>query len=284
MFRSKAHFLMLCNLKYLELQTVLLKRFQIFKNEEIRILKKENMKTILYEWAKELTKQNNKSINITEIPSEVFKNKKISDILKADVECSWLVDKIVLKKEKEIKEIKETNEQKEQIEQNKNVKESIPFTEQELKKQDNLFFDEYPNLFYYEYPQYPYNYYEKKKMTNFYSLLKFPYNDILNISKYIKKENIKEGSEKQIDTNQNIHMDVDMNMNMNTFEGKTTKLTNTSTEHTTSTVSTVSENNTSSKENISEEDIVVNTDFVNFSSESFIYTPSEMETSKEKHF
>ncbi|CRG99799.1 conserved Plasmodium protein, unknown function [Plasmodium relictum] len=183
MFRSKAHFLMLANLKYLELQKLLLNRFQIFKNEEIRILKKENMKIILYEWAKFLTEEN-KDTNIINIPTKVLKNKKVIEILKDDTDCKWLVNKINIKNNNDDNMNKVEND--------------------ELKKIDNLHFDEYPQLFYYEYPQFPYNYYDKKKMTNLYSLIKFPYNDILNISKRIKnddtkKENeIKEKEEKRI--------------------------------------------------------------------------------------
>ncbi|ETW45213.1 hypothetical protein PFNF135_00541 [Plasmodium falciparum NF135/5.C10] len=101
MFRSKAHFLMLANLKYLELQDLLLKRFQVFKNEEIRILKKENMKRILYEWAKFLIKENDNT-NITYIPQKVLQNNKVQDILKNDIDCEWLVNKIHISNDEQI--------------------------------------------------------------------------------------------------------------------------------------------------------------------------------------
>ncbi|ETB59193.1 hypothetical protein YYC_03445 [Plasmodium yoelii 17X] len=190
MFRSDSHFLMVTNLRFLELQKMLLNRFQIFKNEEIRILKKDNMKTILYEWAKFLTKENIKT-NITNIPEKVLENKIVTKIINDDIDCKWLVNKINVKNKNENNIIKN----------------------QELKKIDNLHFDDYPNLFYYEYPQFPYNYYDKKKMTNFYSLIKFPYNDIINISRKIKtdEEREKNGQEtEQHEITDMLHPDKDI--------------------------------------------------------------------------
>ncbi|SOV73934.1 conserved Plasmodium protein, unknown function [Plasmodium sp. gorilla clade G3] len=227
MFRSKAHFLMLSNLKYLELQDLLLKRFQVFKNEEIRILKKENMKCILYEWAKFLIKENYNT-NITYIPQEVLHNNKVQDILKNDIDCKWLVNKIHISNDKNI-----------------NINSSNNFEELK-KKKDALHFDEYPNLFYYEYPQFPYNYYDKKKMSNFYSLIKFPYKDILNISKNIKNiSNEEEQKTKNDQTNNNVS------------------------------------NNEENKKN---QDIVhMNNNNVNYTDHSYVYAPCEMETSKENY-
>ncbi|SOV20876.1 conserved Plasmodium protein, unknown function [Plasmodium sp. DRC-Itaito] len=227
MFRSKAHFLMLANLKYLELQDLLLKRFQVFKNEEIRILKKENMKCILYEWAKFLI-QENYNTNITYIPQEVLHNKKVQDILKNDIDCEWLVNKIHISKDENIN-INSTN----------NIEEL-------KKKKDALHYDEYPNLFYYEYPQFPYNYYDKKKMSNFYSLIKFPYKDILNISKNIK--NISNEEEQKTINNQ-----------------------------TNNNVSNIEENK------INKDIVHINNNNVNYTDHSYVYAPCEMETSKENY-
>lgn len=175
MYRSEAHRLMLTNLKFLELQDKLLRRFQIFKNEEIRILKKDNMKVILHEWAKELIEKNNQQVNITHIPKEVLEKKIVGNILKNDIECNWLVRRIILTNSNIINDSKTENDR------------NHTMSTEELHKKDELFFDEYPDLFHYEYPQYPYNYYNKKKMTQLYGLIKFPYNDIMNISKRIPK-------------------------------------------------------------------------------------------------
>ncbi|KJP89666.1 hypothetical protein AK88_00624 [Plasmodium fragile] len=234
MFRSEAHFRMLANLRFLELQKLLLKRFQIFKNEEITVLKKGNMKTILNEWAEFLTKEQ-KRTNITHIPDEVLQSKKVADILKDDIECRWLVDRI--------------NVGSNQGGVNDIISDAdLGHDGSALSKMDQLHFDEYPNLFYYEYPQFPYNYYDKKKMSNFYSLIKFPYNDILNISRKIKRDvtppggngNAEEGKMKQsekprADALESTHVDV------------------------------------------------VDDDFMNYSSNSYVYAPSEMETSKENY-
>lgn len=227
MFRSKAHQLMLTNLKFLELQDKLLNRFQIFKNEEIRILKKENMKLILHEWAKELTQQNQK-VNLIYIPKKVLENKVVEDILKNDIECRWLVRRITLGNSDDSMLL--TN--------------NIPsiLNTKELQRRDELFFDEYPELFYYEYPQYPYNYYNKKKMTQLYSLIKFPYNDIMNISKKIQRSLPSPESE---------------NYKIEEKEKLTTKET--------TTTNVVDEYN------------------MNYSENNYIYSPSEMETAKEKH-
>ncbi|GAW80692.1 hypothetical protein, conserved [Plasmodium gonderi] len=223
MFRSEAHFQMLANLRFLELQKLLLNRFQIFKNEEISILKKDSMKSILYEWAKFLTKEEKKT-NMTHIPNEVLQNKKVVQILRDNIDCRWLVNKINIK--------------------GKNSDDDHVVVEPDvLKKLDKLHFDEYPNLFYYEYPQFPYNYYDKKKMTNFYSLIKFPYNDILNISKMTKN---------------------DQNLPDNIEEDKKKHLTG----------------EVMGSTNVD----VVHTQQVNYSSNSYIYSPSEIETSKENYY
>ncbi|SCM06497.1 conserved Plasmodium protein, unknown function [Plasmodium chabaudi adami] len=234
MFRSNSHFLMVTNLRFLELQKMLLNRFQVFKNEEIRILKKDNMKTILYEWAKFLTKQNIKT-NITNIPEQVLENKIVTKIINDDIDCKWLVDKINV--------------------QNKNENNIIQ--NEELKKIDNLHFDEYPQLFYYEYPQFPYNYYDKKKMTNFYSLIKFPYNDIINISRKIKNDKEDEQNDlSKVDDTKNMLNDKDhqdlykLNKNCENIQ-KT------------------------------EEEDSLNSE--NYSCDNYIYAPSEMETSKENY-
>ncbi|KEG01048.1 conserved Plasmodium protein, unknown function [Plasmodium vinckei vinckei] len=230
MFRSNSHFLMVTNLRFLELQKMLLNRFQIFKNEEIRILKKDNMKTILYEWAKFLTTQNIKT-NITNIPEQVLENKIVTKIINDDIDCKWLVDKINV--------------------QNKNENNIIP--NEELKKIDNLHFDEYPQLFYYQYPQFPYNYYDKKKMTNFYSLIKFPYNDIINISRKIKNDKEDE------------HNDLSKaNETKNMLSDK---------DH-----QTIQK---SKEEEEEKEDDSLNSN--NYSCDNYIYAPSEMETSKENY-
>ncbi|CRG95355.1 conserved Plasmodium protein, unknown function [Plasmodium gallinaceum] len=231
MFRSKAHFLMLANLKYLELQKLLLNRFQIFKNEEIRILKKENMKTILYEWAKFLTEKN-QDTNITNIPPEVLKIKKVIEILKDDIDCKWLIDKINI--------------------ENNNGNNINKVENDELKKIDNLHFDEYPQLFYYEYPQYPYNYYDKKKMTSLYSLIKFPYNDILNISKRVNVDNLKKGNEIQEKEEKEEKKEKKEKEENKINESITKKLNE-------------------------------NENFINYSNNNYVYAPSEMETSKENY-
>ncbi|CAA9987933.1 conserved Plasmodium protein, unknown function [Plasmodium knowlesi strain H] len=238
MFRSEAHFRMLTNLRFLELQKLLLKRFQIFKNEEITILKKDSMKTILNEWAEFLTKEQ-KGTNITHIPDEVLQNKKVADILRDDIECRWLVGRINVGNNQESPV--GTNDV------NSSCSAALARKGTALSKIDQLHFDEYPNLFHYEYPQFPYNYYDKKKMENFYSLLKFPYNDILKISKMIKRdvispsgnaeegEILQQGGKAQSEVLESTHVDV------------------------------------------------VNDDFMNYSSNSYVYAPSEMETSKENY-
>ncbi|CAD2097558.1 hypothetical protein YYG_03963 [Plasmodium vinckei petteri] len=234
MFRSNSHFLMVTNMRFLELQKMLLNRFQTFKNEEIRILKKDNMKTILYEWAKFLTTQNIKT-NITNIPEQVLENKIVTKIISDDIDCKWLVNKINV--------------------QNKNENNIIQ--NEELKKIDNLHFDEYPQLFYYQYPQFPYNYYDKKKMTNFYSLIKFPYNDIINISRKIKNDKQDEQNDlSKVDDTKNMLNDKD---NQNLYK--------------------LNKN----YENIqkTEEEDSLNSD--NYSCDNYIYAPSEMETSKENY-
>ncbi|KAI4838958.1 hypothetical protein MKS88_002470 [Plasmodium brasilianum] len=252
MFRSEAHFLMLANLRFLELQKLLLNRFQTFKNEEIRILKKDKMKEILYEWAKFLTKEKKKT-NITSIPQDVLQNKKVIEILKEDIDCKWLVNKINIKTNKRDYKVEED------IQQN---------ATNELKKIDNLHFDEYPELFYYEYPQFPYNYYDKKKMSSFYSLIKFPYNDILNISRRIKSsssiedEEVIRWKEHKEEVQQNYdHSIVKKQLNDNLDVTKN-----------------------------EDEDVLQKLpeqqgeSVVNYSSSSYIYAPSEMDTSKEKYF
>ncbi|CAD2097851.1 conserved Plasmodium protein, unknown function [Plasmodium vinckei] len=213
---------------------MLLNRFQTFKNEEIRILKKDNMKTILYEWAKFLTTQNIKT-NITNIPEQVLENKIVTKIINDDIDCKWLVNKINV--------------------QNKNENNIIQ--NEELKKIDNLHFDEYPQLFYYQYPQFPYNYYDKKKMTNFYSLIKFPYNDIINISRKIQNDKQDEQNDlSKLDDTKNMLNDKD---NQNLYK--------------------LNKN----YENIqkTEEEDSLNPD--NYSCDNYIYAPSEMETSKENY-
>ncbi|CAD2086186.1 conserved Plasmodium protein, unknown function [Plasmodium vinckei brucechwatti] len=214
---------------------MLLNRFQTFKNEEIRILKKDNMKTILYEWAKFLTTQNIKT-NITNIPEQVLENKIVTKIINDDIDCKWLVNKINVQ-----------NKSENNIIQNK-----------ELNKIDNLHFDEYPQLFYYQYPQFPYNYYDKKKMTNFYSLIKFPYNDIINISRKIKNDKEDEQNDlSKVDDTKNMLNDKD---NQNLY-----KLNK----------------NYENIQKTEEEEDSLNSD--NYSCDNYIYAPSEMETSKENY-
>ncbi|CAD2086197.1 conserved Plasmodium protein, unknown function [Plasmodium vinckei lentum] len=213
---------------------MLLNRFQTFKNEEIRILKKDNMKTILYEWAKFLTTQNIKT-NITNIPEQVLENKIVTKIINDDIDCKWLVNKINI--------------------QNKNENNIIQ--NEELKKIDNLHFDEYPQLFYYQYPQFPYNYYDKKKMTNFYSLIKFPYNDIINISRKIKNDKQDEQNDlSKVDDTKNMLNDKD-NQNLYKLNKNYETIQKT------------------------EEEDSLNSD--NYSCDNYIYAPSEMETSKENY-
>ncbi|GAB66205.1 hypothetical protein PCYB_083660 [Plasmodium cynomolgi strain B] len=243
MFRSEAHFRMLANLRFLELQKLLLKRFQIFKNEEITVLKKGSMKTILYEWAEFLTKEQ-KGTNITHIPDEVLQSKKVADILRDDIECRWLVGRINVASNQGsaigVSDISGVS----------GVSSSsgadLGRDGAALSKMDQLHFDEYPNLFHYEYPQFPYNSYDKKKMSNFYSLIKFPYNDILKISKMIKRDVIPPGGDVE--------------------EGE------------------VQQREKPRGDALESRGVdVVDDDFVSYSSNSYVYAPSEMETSKENY-
>ncbi|SCO70376.1 conserved Plasmodium protein, unknown function [Plasmodium vivax] len=236
MFRSEAHFRMLANLRFLELQKLLLNRFQIFKNEEITVLKKGSMKTILYEWAEFLTKEQ-RATNMTHIPDEVLQSKRVADILRDDVECRWLVGRINVGAVSGVSGVSPPSPVSGA---------HLARDDAALSKVDQLHLDEYPDLFLYEYPQFPYDYYDKKKMSNFYSLMKFPYNDILNISKRIKREvsppggDAKEGEMRQME------------------EPRGGALESAGVD-------------------------VVDDDFVSYSSNSYVYAPSEMETSKENY-
>ncbi|SCP04260.1 conserved Plasmodium protein, unknown function [Plasmodium ovale] len=256
MFRSDAHFLMLCNLRFLEIQNLLIKRFNIFKNEEIKILKKNNTKIILYEWAKYLTEEN-KNTDIKNIPLNVLCNKKVHDIIKNDIDCRWLINMInVVKIEKEKKKI----------------------SKNEFNYIDKLHLNNYPNVFYYEYPQYPYNYFEKKKMTNFFSLIKFPYNDILNISKKVTDISFygtcrNKEIDKCNDTNDN-DKDSDFKKSSdNDMESDFKKSSDNDKE------SYFKKSNDNDKEN----DKQFDEHNINYTSSNYVYAPSEMETSKENY-
>ncbi|ETW45212.1 hypothetical protein PFNF135_00540 [Plasmodium falciparum NF135/5.C10] len=83
-------------------------------------------------------------------------------------------------------------------------------------------------------------------MSNFYSLIKFPYQDILNISKNIKNMSKEEEQKKE---NHQINNNVSNN-----------------------------------EENKINQDIVhMNNNNVNYTDHSYVYAPCEMETSKENY-
>lgn len=203
------------------------------------------MKTILYEWAEFLTKEQ-KETNITHIPDAVLQSKKVADILRGDIECRWLVGRINVGSS--VSGISGVNNLSSVNRADLNRDGAA------LSKIDQIHFDEYPKLFHYEYPQFPYNYYDKKKMSNFYSLIKFPYHDILNISKKIKRDLIPPGDTVE----EGKTMQGEGGKAMQTEEPRGDALESTGVD-------------------------VVDDDFVSYSSNSYVYAPSEMETSKENY-